>query len=102
VKWHQAFAMPEHFKILKESRNDYEKKKKPQLDEQELKEIEFIVMDSLHSALALKITLWDYGYFFDVIGIVNQVDMLQMKTMVQTDLENKVIDINKIIAARRL
>jgi hypothetical protein len=63
VKWQHAFAMPEHTKLLKEFRKDYEKRKMPQLDEQELDEIEFIVMDSLHSDLTIKITLWDYGFF---------------------------------------
>jgi hypothetical protein len=101
-KWKHAFAMPERTKLLREFRNDYEKQKKPQLDEQELEEIEIIVIESLHSAYAIKIILWENGYFFDVIGTVNKIDMLQKRIMIQTDLENRAVDINKIVAVRRL
>jgi hypothetical protein len=40
--------------------------------------------------------------FFDVIGTVNRVNMLEKLIMVKTDLESKVIDINNIVPARSL
>jgi hypothetical protein len=102
IKWQGAFFMPEHIKLLKELKEDYSKQKKPIVDEQELEEIGIAVMDSLEHTFPIKLTLWDYGYFFDVTGIVNKVDFIEKKIFVQTDLENKIIDIEKITRAKRI
>jgi hypothetical protein len=101
MKWQGAFFMPEHIKLLKELKEDGNKQKKPIVDEQEFEEIGIVVMESLSHIFPIKLTLWDYGYFFDVIGIVNKVDFIEKKIFVQTDLENKIIAIEKITLAKR-
>lgn len=101
LNWQGAFFMPEHVKMLKELKNDYLKQNKPLLDEQELEEIGIIVMDSLNHTFPIKFTIWDYGYFFDVIGTVVKVDLIEKKIMVETDLERKYIDVEKITRVTR-
>lgn len=102
IKWHSAFFMPEHVKMLKQLKEDDKKQQKPQMDEQELEEIGFIVMESLYDTFPIKITLWEYGYFFDIIGIVGKVDTFEKKIMVETDLEKKYIDIEKITRVKKI
>ncbi|HYK72919.1 MAG TPA: YolD-like family protein [Pseudoneobacillus sp.] len=102
IKWHSAFFMPEHAKMLKQLKEDDKKQKKPQVDEQEFEEIGFIVINSLRNTYPIKLTLWDYGYFYDIIGTVVKVDMIEKIIMVETDLERKYIEIDKITRVKRL
>jgi hypothetical protein len=102
MKWHGAFFMPEHVKMLKYLKNDYEKQKKPQLDEDELHEIGFIVMESLHYTLPIQITIWEDGFFEEYIGIVYKVDYHNRKIKLEVDSKDLDLDIRKITSVKRV
>ncbi|MBS4190806.1 YolD-like family protein [Bacillus sp. FJAT-49705] len=92
-KW-QGFFMPEHIGKLKEYDRNEKKKKKPELDEQELEEIGIMVMDSLNYTLPIKITTWQDCYFKFHEGIISKVDHLMKYMILDTNNGNEKILIN--------
>ena len=100
-KWH-GFFMPEQVGMLKELNVEDKKQIKPQLDEQELEEIGFIVMDSLNHTLSIKVTIWRDGFFTSLTGIVDKVDMLMKYIEVETEVEKLKILIGDITAVERV
>jgi len=100
-KWH-GFFMPEQVGMLKELNVEDKKQIKPQLDEQELEEIGFIVMDSLNHTLSIKITIWRDGFFTSLTGIVDKVDMLNKYILFETEEEKLKIMIDDITAVERV
>lgn len=102
MKWAGAFFMPEHSKMLKQLKNDYVKQKKPVLDEQELEEIGFIIMDSLNYTLPIQLTVWEEGIFKEHSGIVFKVNLLEKYIIFETDDENLYIFIEFITSVKRI
>lgn len=100
-KWH-GFFMPEQVGMLREMNVEEKKQKKPQLDEQELEEIGFIVMDSLNHTLTIKVTVWRDGFFTSLTGIVDKVDMLNKYILFETDDDEIKITIDDITAVERV
>ena len=102
MKWQSAFFMPEHVKMLKQITIDGNKQKKPQLDEQELEEIGFVVMDSLNYTIPIKVTIWRDGFFQPITGIVDKVDMLMKYILLESDEAKRRILIEEITAVERV
>ncbi len=94
--------MPEHVKMLKQIAFDDKKQKKPQLDEQELEEIGFVVMDSLNYTLPIKVTIWQDGFFQALTGIVDKVDMLMKYILFESDEGKRIIMIEEITGVERV
>ncbi|GAE34372.1 YolD-like family protein [Halalkalibacter akibai] len=70
--------LPEHKQALLQRKEELKKVEKPSLDEQELEEISQIVLDSLKHELDVKVTYWKDGFFRELTGIIDKVD-LQLK-----------------------
>lgn len=104
MKWQSAFFMPEHVKMLKDIEVDANKTSKPQLDEQQLEEIQIVIMESLDYTLPIKISTWENGFTNHMTAIVDNLDMInkEIRVEIQPDYEMKCIHIDKIIAAERI
>ena len=96
------FMMPEHIHALK--MHEYEKNKveKPGLDEQELEEIGIVVMDSLRHELEVAIVYWEDGFFHNVVGSVDFVDMQQKRIRVRVEGEKLYISIDCLKSVERV
>ncbi|MEX3713667.1 YolD-like family protein [Cytobacillus horneckiae] len=104
MKWQSAFFMPEHVKMLNDIHIDANKTSKPQLDEQQLEEIQIVIMESLDYTLPIKISTWENGFTNHMTAIVDNLDMIkkEIRVEIQNDYEMKCIHIDKIIAAERI
>ncbi|MDQ0273482.1 YolD-like family protein [Cytobacillus purgationiresistens] len=71
-----AFFMVEQQALLKNFHEEDNKVLKPILDEQEMEQLGFLIMESLHYTLPIQITSWVDGYFEQIVGTVNKVDHL--------------------------
>jgi hypothetical protein len=76
MKWHGAFFMPEHVKMLGNLRNDYYRTEKPQLDLNQYEEFDERVSGAMAENLPIKVTIWQNGIISDIIGNVHYVDPL--------------------------
>lgn len=72
-KWH-GFMMPEHIGDLKEMYEDYEKEKKPSLDEYQLRELDEKLLTAVEYRLPLLFTTWQNGFFDEIEGVVQKID----------------------------
>ncbi len=84
--------LPEHKAALLEHEKEMKKVVKPVLDEQELEEIGIVVMNSLNYELDIKVVYWEDGFFNEVIGVVDRVD-IQLKR-IKLVVEEEVIYIS--------
>lgn len=76
--------------------------KKPELDEQELEEIGFIVMESLNYTLDIKVTYWKDGYFEEIIGVVAKVDHQMKQIKLETADDYFYVFIDCIVAVEKI
>jgi hypothetical protein len=76
MKWHGAFFMPEHVKMLGNLRTDYYRTEKPQLDLNQYEEFDERVSGAMAENLPIKVTIWQNGITSDIIGNVYYVDPL--------------------------
>ncbi|MCJ8008882.1 YolD-like family protein [Lederbergia wuyishanensis] len=74
-KWH-GFMMPEHIGELHQMYEDYEKEKKPILDDFQLREIDEKLAVAQEFNLPVIFELWIDGFFEDAEGRVQNVDNL--------------------------
>ncbi|MBS4200264.1 YolD-like family protein [Bacillus sp. FJAT-49732] len=74
-KWH-GFMMPEHIGHLHEMWEEYEKEKKPILDEYQLREIDEKLAAANEFNLPVIFELWINGFFEDAEGRVHNIDSL--------------------------
>lgn len=102
MKW-QGFFMSEHTELLKQIPGVYEKIKKPQLDNQELEEIQIITMESLNYTLTIKMTIWIDGFTKAYEGIVDKIDHINMFIHLETN-ELKILKfhIDEVISVERV
>ncbi|WP_332632547.1 YolD-like family protein [Halalkalibacter flavus] len=86
--------LPEHVEALRHRKEEQKKLPKHELDEQELEEISIVIMDSLKYKLEVKITYWKEGYYREMIGVVDLVDVQtkKIKPRVDDDIEYLFID----------
>jgi hypothetical protein len=76
MKWHGAFFMPEHVKMLGNLRTDYYRTEKPQLDLNQYEEFDERVSGAMAENLPIKVTIWQNGITSEIIGNVHYVDPL--------------------------
>ncbi|MEK4922045.1 YolD-like family protein [Cytobacillus sp. FSL R5-0569] len=102
MKW-QGFFMSEHTELLKKIPAEYEKVKKPELDEQELEEIQIITMESLNYTLTIKMTIWVDGSTKTFKGIVDKIDHINMCIHLETNnLKILKFHIDEVISVERV
>ncbi len=78
-KWEGSRMMlPEHVALIRQRKVDQKKVKKHELDEQELEEIGYVVMDALNHTLEVRVIYWDNWAYHEFVGYVDRVD-LQLK-----------------------
>ncbi|WP_227936024.1 YolD-like family protein [Alkalihalobacillus deserti] len=77
--------LPEHVEAIRHRKEEQEKLPKHELDEQELEEIGLVIMDSLNHALDVCIAYWRDGYYHEIIGVVDRVDMQMKKIKLRID-----------------
>jgi hypothetical protein len=76
MRWEGSRIMlPEHVEELRKRKEEQKKVPKHELDEQELQEIGFVVMDSLKHELEVVLTYWRDGFYHDLNGIIDRVDI---------------------------
>lgn len=101
MKW-TAMMMPEHVGLLRKYAADDDKTKKPELDEQELEEINCIIYDSLNYTMPIRVEIWENGYFKRHEGIVDKIDYLSRTITLDSDDKIAKIPISNITKTERL
>ncbi|MGM7720613.1 YolD-like family protein [Metabacillus sp. Hm71] len=76
MKW-TAFIMPEHKQSVKKYFNDDLKIEKPELDEQQIEEINLKIADAMEFNQELVFYYYRYGEIRFIIGRVHHVDTLK-------------------------
>jgi hypothetical protein len=74
MKWQSAFFMPEHVKMLRELRSDYQKTSKPILDESQIDDFEQKLCTALEFKQVINITTWEFGFFREFFGSLRKLD----------------------------
>jgi hypothetical protein len=85
MKWHGAFFMPEHVKLLGNLRTDYNRTEKPQLDLYQYEEFDEIVSEAMAENMPIKVTVWQDGFTSDIIGNVHFVDPLTKQLRIEVN-----------------
>ena len=102
MQWESMRMMlPEHVQALRDRKEEMKKVEKPMLDDQELQEIGIVVMDSLRHELDVAIVYWEDGFFKRVVGVVDRVDMQQMRIKVKIKEDYGYIDIDCLKSVER-
>lgn len=73
-KWQFAFGMPGLIKAQRDLWRDSERVEKPIIDVYELEEFDHRICYTMEYHLAVKITVWDDGFTFDITGHVHYID----------------------------
>lgn len=94
--------LPEHKQALLDRKAQLKKEAKPELDEQELDEIGLVVFDSLKHELHVKITYWNEGFFRELIGIIDKVDLQLKQIKLRMDEEIDFIAIDCLKSVDRM
>lgn len=76
IKW-TSLMLPEHVAMVRQIYANKDKVAKPQLDEQELEEIERIIGEGMQEQTNLVFTYWVDGYYRTVIGRVSKFNQLR-------------------------
>ncbi len=90
-KW-TAMMLPEHVKLLKDMEIDFNRVKKPNIDEQGWEQINETLHIAIEYNLPLIFTLWIDGFFEEIEGAVHFIDLINRKIHV-VDLSG---DVHKI------
>ncbi|MCK0472217.1 YolD-like family protein [Halalkalibacter sp. APA_J-10(15)] len=77
--WEMKFVLPEHKKELVNWKEEQNKVSRPQLDEQELLEIERKLIYSLYHHEPLQIVYWEDGYLHETITVIMQIEYQQKR-----------------------
>jgi hypothetical protein len=102
MRWEGSRMMlPEHVEGLQHQKEEKTKVPRHELDEQELQEVGTVIMASLNHELEVRITYWKDGYYHEIIGVVDRVDM-QMKIKLRVDDTVEYIRIDCLKAVERM
>ncbi|TPE70693.1 YolD-like family protein [Halalkalibacterium halodurans] len=88
LRWESSrFMLPEHISALQQYKFESKKVSKPTLDEQELQEIGYLIMDSIDQQYPLSITYWHEGFYQTVVGHISKIDqqLKQIKVVLDDD-----------------
>lgn len=95
-KW-TSLMLPEHVKMLQELNVDYERVKKPTIDEQGWEQINETLHIAIEYNLPVAFTLWQDGFFNDVEGKVHYIDLVnELVHVVDINLRAHRIDFDAI------
>ena len=83
-------------------RRKQKKVKKPELDEQELIELGYVVMDSLNHELDVRVVYWEEGFYKEVFAVVDRVDMQTKRMKLRMDEGFIYIDIACLKSVERV
>ncbi|ARK30617.1 YolD-like family protein [Halalkalibacter krulwichiae] len=100
ILWESSrMFLPEHKQALLHRKQEIKKVEKPELDEQEWQEIGIIVFDSLKHELDVKVIYWNDGFFHELVGIIDKVDLhlKRIKIRIGEDIDFIAIDCLKTI-----
>ncbi|QOY34248.1 YolD-like family protein [Anaerobacillus isosaccharinicus] len=100
MKW-TAIMLPEHVAMLREYYADQKKKEKPELDEQEIEEIERMIFDGMEGDLKLVLIYWSDGNFKTLIGKVDCIDQISKKIKVVDEFNDKFyLDVENVVSVQ--
>jgi hypothetical protein len=103
MRWEGSRMMlPEHVEALKKLKEDNKKIPKHELDEQELEEIGIVVMDSLNHELEVLVTYWKDGFYHELVGTIDKVDMQTKRIKLRMGDEYEYINIDCLKSVERL
>ncbi|MFC0471893.1 YolD-like family protein [Halalkalibacter kiskunsagensis] len=104
MRWEGSRIMlPEHVEALRKLKEEHKKVPKPELEEQELQEIGIVVMDSLNYELQISLSYWNDGFYKDVVGVIDRVDMQSKRIKIRlNDDDFEFVDIDCLKSVERL
>jgi hypothetical protein len=87
IRWQPASFIPLAFEMARSMFKDQERQPKPIIDEYEAEEFDQRICYAMESHLAVKITVWEDGFTFDVSGYIHYVDPIthQLRIEVKPD-----------------
>ncbi len=95
--------LPEHVTKLRQRTSEQKKIAKHELDEQELQEIGYVVMDALNHTLEVRVIYWADWAYNELVGYIAKVD-LQLKSVrfEKEDGDIEIVPIDCIKSVERL
>ncbi|QAV89537.1 YolD-like family protein [Bacillus subtilis] len=82
-RWAMRIILPEHRAGLARQAEDKRKVEKPQLDAQQIEDMEITVAESMEFGAPLAFEVYDDGYIREVIGAVHYVDHIRKEFRVK-------------------
>lgn len=82
-RWGMRIILPEHRQGLVRQATEKLKVKKPELDEQQLEDMELTVAESMEFGAPLTFELYDDGYIREITGAVHYVDHIRKEFRVK-------------------
>lgn len=73
IKW-TSLMLPGHVSMLKRELLESKKVSRPQLDEQQIEDMENLIRESMAFVFPLQFTVYDDGYFREVKGLVDYIN----------------------------
>lgn len=101
-KWYAAAFLPQHTEMLKQMNFNGQKVSKPQLDVQQLEELQIVSMESLHNTLPIKLKVWRNGFFIEFKGIIDTVNEIRKEINIEVEDKNTLIKMDEIISTERI
>ncbi|WP_368298835.1 YolD-like family protein [Cytobacillus firmus] len=99
-KW-QGFFMPEHIAMLKKAKEDYHKKPRPILSDEQIEDIEQSIINSLQSNNLLEISTWKNGFFTSRVGVVTRLNPISKTIQFKDELDQIItIDFFQIVSVK--
>ena len=103
LRWESSRMMlPEHIERIRQRKEEQKKVEKPELDEQELIELGYVVMDSLNHELDVRVVYWEEGFYKEVFAVVDRVDMQTKRMKLRMDEGFICIDIACLKSVERV
>lgn len=87
-KW-TSMMLPEHVQMVKDLNVDYYRQPKPQLDEQQVEQINETFHIAMEFNLPLVVTVWDEGFFSEVEGVLHYINEID-KAIHMVDIKSEI------------
>lgn len=81
IKW-TAMMLPEHVKLLRDWAKEDEFETKPELDEQQLEQMNEVICEAMAHGVELSITYFERTHHLTVRGTIHYIDEIQQKLRV--------------------
>jgi len=96
IKW-TAMMLPEHVELLRKWAKEDHHKKKPELDEQRLEELNQLIHLSFHEKKELIFTYYQHHTFHQIKGYVIDINRLSGKLRILAENEKKELGLDVIV-----